>query len=973
MIWNFVERCSSKNDMFQFKYSRALQVILLLTIVLQSASAFIFQTTPRTSEVLFRPSKWSPSLPHFIGRAEGRSRLKVPRSFLEIRMVKQEEQHQNGEIRQILKQCNFDKRLITLHKSELPVVGECYASGLWKLCIITGFKTPNSLKDLSSSSISTKEEIMPPLLEIITIDPGADPNLNFEKSVVDIGQITSVWKYPIKGGANRYVQYLSKALQKVQSSMSEDFLSSDGETIMQLLYKKKANSKNVGKIKGKGDPKSKSLTKKDINRISSLAVDGDKNYESHIQQILRKAVKAGLGDGEDGNGRLLDSLIVASSLSKGNIFRLGKDPSKTELLLLGASLLATDADLGGRFKRNPCIHVSTYFGEGGYPLSVEGVAFINGGWVAVDDTVRAGAEARKFAERGMANAATKSMHLEKSNDTKPNITPPVAFTAADERIMYRLECLAMGEELGGVGDEKELELDVRETLAAMSLEKSPEGAQEALVKIGRWSPLKKENVEAGRKGIQKMYSPWSSDILDCAKALRAAEEKRKEELYRLCSKNKSGKGKIEKRIDLTALPVVCIDAKRASFRDDAIGVRPRSSTGRRVQKGCKWELMVHIADVSVIYSPEAQKMGVDLDLSPLRRVAENRGASRYDLPLGPLHLMPPVALEALALATKRDGRLAVNRCVSLWVYIDDESGKILDAGLERTIIRKPVPLSFEEATAVFTSDEENLSVNAKQSKSLLLIIDRILSRWKENRLQSNEAARKREQRLQTREIVAKEMSQGGSYMRDDGARGSFQRSRGHKIVDNALDLHGSALSSLLTRAKAPIPRASGSGMDRGGRLGTAPLRRYIDGVAQRQALSVLCDYGGPPMSRKECSDANEIATAAINKINNLKSARAIKGSQHISNPSVSRNGNILQRQKALRALASKLAQRKGNKRIVHALSTGKDNEVVILGHGISVKCDGVKGTLKSGERVLVDVVKLDTQKSQINVVLVTDY
>ena len=71
-----------------------------------------------------------------------------------MHMAKYQDQAHNGEIQEILKQCNFDKRLITIHKSELPVVGELYASGSWKLCIITGFKAPNSLKPAVDKSKS---------------------------------------------------------------------------------------------------------------------------------------------------------------------------------------------------------------------------------------------------------------------------------------------------------------------------------------------------------------------------------------------------------------------------------------------------------------------------------------------------------------------------------------------------------------------------------------------------------------------------------------------------------------------------------------------------------------------------------------------------------------------------------------------------------------------------------------------------
>ena len=848
------------------------------------------------------------------------------------------------DITQVLNQYNFDKRLTTIHKSELPIVGEMYASGTWKLVLITGFKAPNSLANIDV--ISSQEEIISPLLEVLMIDSDTHCDhsdaIESMKRVVDLGSITTIWKFPVENDIKGYAKFLSKALREVKSSFDQEFLTTQGETLMQSLYESRVQNTATDGRKSGG---SKPLTKKEIGRIASSFAAGDDNYQNHIQQILRKAAKAGLGDDV---GRLVDSLSVASILFKGGVS--GKAQSKTQILLAGASLLAMDAELGGRFKRNPCIFVSSKLTQisNDSAASVDGIALLNGGWLAVDEAVRAGAEARKFAER--CDAA----------NSKGKISSTV-FTVADERIMYRLECLAMGEELGGNLDETELEVDVRETLSALSLAKSPEGAQQALVKVGRWSPLQKEEIEAGRRGIQQLYNPWSPDILSCARTLRNAEKERRTKLYKMCSKAKYGTKLVDKRKDLTSLPAVCIDAKRASFRDDAIGVRPRSSTGRNVKKGCKWELLIHIADVSDIYSTDVSTKGLGIDLISLRQAAESRGTSRYDLPLGPLHLMPPVALEALALDTNRSEQPSVNRCVTLWVYIDEKSGKILDAGLERTIVRKPIALSFEEATQVFFCAEDIISNNAKQSKPLLLIADKILSAWKGYRLQNNEAAQKREKRLQVREMVAREM-QGAKQMRDDGAKGSFQRSRGHQIVDNALDLYGSTLSSLLSRSKAPIPRASGSGASRAGRLGTAPLRRYIDGIAQKQALSVLCNYGGAPLTRKECSDANEIATKAMNKINNLKSKKKVKD--------IIPGKDGLQRNSALRKLAKHFATNKQNKRLLAALSTGKNNQVVLSGFGLMVRCNNVDGTLKSGEHIVVDVTKLDTQKGAIQVSLV---
>ncbi len=56
------------------------------------------------------------------------------------------------------------------------------------------------------------------------------------------------------------------------------------------------------------------------------------------------------------------------------------------------------------------------------------------------------------------------------------------------------------------------------------------------------------------------------------------------------------------RTDLLSLPCACVDAACATFREDAIGIRPQSSTGRRTNAAAsKWEVLVHVANISDLY------------------------------------------------------------------------------------------------------------------------------------------------------------------------------------------------------------------------------------------------------------------------------------------------------------------------------------------------------------------------------------
>jgi exoribonuclease R len=158
-----------------------------------------------------------------------------------------------------------------------------------------------------------------------------------------------------------------------------------------------------------------------------------------------------------------------------------------------------------------------------------------------------------------------------------------------------------------------------------------------------------------------------------------------------------------------------------------------------------------------------------------------------------------------------------------------------------------------------------------------------------------------------------------------------------------------------------VPFVSGSGaVSRGGRLGTAPLRRYIDGVAQRQALSVLCNFGGPALTKSECIEAGKIATRAKNKLNNIRSLR--------NDGRAVRSIDSRQRQ-ALRLLQAQLA---GRNRPVPAISSGRHNEVIISGVGAVARCGGIEGTIKPGQRLMVRVKKIDPEKGALSVELVQD-
>ena len=813
------------------------------------------------------------------------------------------------------------------------------------MCIVTDLvpPVPNKKKKRIKGA--------PPKLQVTLIPLSSANASEVTTKTIGIGDVTTMWPPLEHLSFDDIIQ--SVLSTEIKSSIQQDFAINFCEQAMQKLYHARTSEKT----------KNAALTKKQIPKLAAKVEDS-----ATAEELLRTALKAG-----PGMHRLVDSSDAVTALYSVDGVD-GQQDSRTTLQqrLVSAEVLSSDARLGGRFKRMPCSLVAAdndisenEEGKDGVGHSVvHQITLMNGGWLAVDSGNRAGAEARKLVERSAANVDNNV-----SKDSAQTSSSPI-LTAADERIVNRLECMAMGEEIDNAEsvDSPRVEVDVREVLRTMKLPVSAIGAKDALIRMGRWT---EQSTKRGGRNVS--VEPWPSNVLEAAASLVDYEKKRKRQLAHQCQKAKSkiDRTQMEGRTDLSTIPCVCVDAKGTAFRDDAIGVRPRSSTGRKVTDASKWEILLHISDVSDIFSPNLGDFQLPYDPNPLRQAAEKRGYSRYDLPLGPLHLLPPVALKALALepADKAAEKSGVNRCVTLWAYIDERTGKLVDAGLERSITSAPIPFTYASATSLLDGDvdADDRSAEIQKARSILALAERNLSLWSKHQRETNNAAALRHERMAARQIISDATSPLDTER--DGKK-KFQYSRGHRVVDSALDLYGYALTNLLKRSKAPIPNAPGQGGNRRGRLGTAPLRRYVDAMAQRQALSALCNYGGAPLTKKECNIVYQAAAKASNSIQTVRSRKMDK-SANVG--VVSQRQSRATLQKGLERLEGHLARLEsdsgGKQQVIRALSTGRDNEVVLEGIGLTVKCTGVDGTLKPGEKVLVHIVKLDPVEGQLRVTL----
>ena len=101
--------------------------------------------------------------------------------------------------------------------------------------------------------------------------------------------------------------------------------------------------------------------------------------------------------GEDRLSRLVDSALATDFLYSD--YARGGDDELIIRRLVAAQILTEDAVSGGRFKRRSCQFVSAqYAGDD----ELQEVTLVNGGWIAVDPSIKAGTEGRKAAQKFVA-------------------------------------------------------------------------------------------------------------------------------------------------------------------------------------------------------------------------------------------------------------------------------------------------------------------------------------------------------------------------------------------------------------------------------------------------------------------------------------------------------------------------------------------------------------------------------------------
>ena len=789
--------------------------------------------------------------------------------------------HISSALQQVLDKYDGLSRCITLDMTQAPYWAEIYHNGQAETALIQDVlfpSTPSPQQQQQQQEPAKEQEELEWVLREPKVRVTFVSSSSSSTAVIDLGQITTLWSLgggdpnpldsltgslPVQANANAIPRaHVERLLDRLHATTVRK-----GRRQQQQQQQQQQPTTTTSKQQQQQQPQPP-LAKKRIQAEAQAVASSilsqpqfhttlqQQQHQQHalvasfVEQVLRKVQKTGIG-----YARLIDCTTVATLLSsssssipthaapnKATEPHRTKTPTPPQRLAhdraVASVVLARDAAQGGRFKRWPVVLL-------GQNASAGTLTLLNGGWVVQDQSVRADLEAQKLVH------GTREPDRDKTTTT-------TIVVASERRILRRLECLAMGG--GGSGDkddddasmDRRLQLDVKRALAALNLPRTPAGARQALVELGHWSHTEQ----------YASVAPWPPEVLEAA--LHYARH------------DQAVLAAASRRVDLSNLPCICVDAKGTAFRDDALGIRLRrqqhGSSGSKSASSAKWEVLVHIADVSDIYAtptttPSNHNLSESLQsrLALLRQAAETRGQSRYDLPLGPLHLMPPVALKALSLSsTKHHDKKNHNNnnnkentkqpCVTLWASIDPNDGTLLDAGIERTLVAPPVELTYESASILMNNDD-NKAEEKNRERLTLLALERVLLQWYKKRQERSQTAQKREARLRHRQQETRDPAMPHDMYQDDE---SFQRTRAHRLVDAALELYSYCARRLLNRAKAPIPFVPGAGRAEGGRVATAPLRRYIDGQSQRQLLAVVAGYG-KPLTKEECRRVVEIA------------------------------------------------------------------------------------------------------------------
>lgn len=564
------------------------------------------------------------------------------------------------------------------------------------------------------------------------------------------------------------------------------------------------------------------------------------------------------------------------------------------------------------------------------PLLVNASFVVEGGYKVLEESVTTFKEAEAFADYYHRQIEGKD--------------PMAARPACITRQLRALELVSLHPDVSLK--------PIKPLLKKLGKEVSALAARELLMELGhgQLTELSKDDEEKGRgkysTTISKQYvasssasssspslsyirnlTPWTSAVIDAANALRQGVFKRKEEL-RLFPVSKLGKKGWQGRADLRASrhPVLCLDAKYATFFDDAYSLSPETG-----------EILVHVVDVM-----GALRKGGD----ELMKVAKERVSTAF-LPAGSSHMLPPQALEALKLSSNLP-----NEAITVAISVDFNTGEILGSRVLATVINPVVSISLDRANDILNDQAESNEgdlVNRYQGlpaqaisdlQTLHLLVERMTTRqpW----LLANVQGKKNvENRLNRRRAVIE--------------RKESTAPEAHNIINTCLSLYSNASYHFCLERNVPVPLAwenrdkQNSALPR--RFATQPLRNWISQLQQKQIRSAMnMDF---PLTKDECA----LAVAYHNTKRKQIASLLMKGRAH-------------QSFEDLEAYCMTMAGTLGSIEhvVMEAEGIGRGGHVRLL--PFMVRGIVTNGNIEEGQKVQVRVKKINSENKLVTLELV---
>jgi len=325
-------------------------------------------------------------------------------------------------------------------------------------------------------------------------------------------------------------------------------------------------------------------------------------------------------------------------------------------------------------------------------------------------------------------------------------------------------------------------------------------------------------------------TPWPQEVMEAANALSEDVAAKRADLLESRHAERSGKkgpsGRLDFRASSAEHPVLCVDGKKASFLDDAFSLSPETG-----------EILVHVVDVA----------GTLRRYEVLQATAKERISSTF-LPSGPLHMLPPQALDALKLCTT-----APNEVITVALSVDADSGELYGYRVFPSVVGPVFTLDTETAdellAGVGTSGDGVASNRfgfpdavVRDLVAARRLMDKVIARnpWCDVHFSA----------LSTRQFRLDKKT-------DTYQQTVADKTPANRMVNALLTLYSNS-SCLYCAAKGVDVPIAWENRDRHDsalvrRFGTQPLRNWLSQLQQKQLRAAL--KMELPLSRRDCAMA----------------------------------------------------------------------------------------------------------------------